>query len=161
MEGDKNAISEAESPEFSVPLNIDDDEGRRRPAGRSPWVGVDKKLVFRREKKARQPTAAEMTLPGDVLARLRGEARSMKKWVKAKKAGVTQEVVDEIRRTWSKGELAMVKFVEPLRRNMDRAHEILEVSCSPIFCFYDCFFGVTLILFLVTGFIILCDLNAL
>ncbi|XP_010922095.1 chloroplastic group IIA intron splicing facilitator CRS1, chloroplastic isoform X2 [Elaeis guineensis] len=127
MEEEENAIGEAESPEFSVPLNIGDDEGRRQ-AGRSPWMGVEKKLVFRREKKTRQPTAAELTLPGDVLVRLRGEARRMKKWVKAKKAGVTQEVVDEIRRTWRKGELAMVKFVEPLRRNMDRAHEILETK---------------------------------
>ncbi|XP_008797623.1 chloroplastic group IIA intron splicing facilitator CRS1, chloroplastic [Phoenix dactylifera] len=128
MEGEENATGEAESPEFSVPLNISDGEARWRPSRRSPWVGVEKKLVFRREKKARQPTAAELTLTGDVLARLRGEARRMKKWVKAKKAGVTQEVVDEIRRTWSKGELAMVKFVEPLRRNMDRAHEILETK---------------------------------
>ncbi|KAG1347086.1 Chloroplastic group IIA intron splicing facilitator CRS1, chloroplastic [Cocos nucifera] len=131
---EENAIGEAESREFSVPLNIGDDEGRRQ-AGRPPWAGVEKKLVFRREKRARQPTTAELTLPGDVLAGLRGEARRMKKWVKAKKAGVTQEVVDEIRRTWRKGELAMVKFVEPLRRNMVRAHEILE---SPLFNkYYD------------------------
>lgn len=125
---EENALDAAEPPEFSVPLDIGDDEGPRRPAGRTPWVGVEKKLVFRREKKVRQPTAAELTLPEDVLLRLRGEARKMKNWAKAKKAGVTQEVVDEIRKTWRKGELAMVKFVEPLRRNMDRAHEILETK---------------------------------
>jgi hypothetical protein len=37
-------------------------------------------------------------------------------------------VLEDLRREWAKGEeLAAVRIVEPLRRNMDRAREILEV----------------------------------
>ncbi|KAL9689417.1 hypothetical protein QQ045_009802 [Rhodiola kirilowii] len=57
--------------------------------------------------------------------RLRNEARRMRKWVKVKKAGVTLEVVAEIKLIWRNQELVMVKFDVPLCRNMPRACEIL------------------------------------
>ena len=55
----------------------------------------------------------------------------MRTWIKVKKAGVTQDVVDQIKRTWRRNELAMIKFDIPLCRNMDRAREIVEVLACP------------------------------
>lgn len=52
----------------------------------------------------------------------------MNRWIKARKAGITAEVVEEIKRIWRFHELAMVKIVDPLKRNMDRAREIVEVG---------------------------------
>ncbi|CAA6665309.1 unnamed protein product [Spirodela intermedia] len=101
--------------------------GNQPFSGKMPWVGSEKPLIFPRVKKPRTLTAAELILPEPLLARLRMEARKLNKWVKAKKAGVTDDVVDEIRATWRREELAMVRFVEPLCRNMDRAREIIEI----------------------------------
>nr|CAB3480781.1 unnamed protein product [Digitaria exilis]CAB3502493.1 unnamed protein product [Digitaria exilis] len=96
-----------------------------------PWAAARDeglKVALRREKKAREPTRAETELPADELERLRRLARGMGKWARAKKAGITDEVVEDLRREWARGEeLAAVRLVEPLRRNMDRAREILEV----------------------------------
>ena len=89
---------------------------------------AERAVVFRRVKKEKMVTSAERMLLEEVLGRLRSEARKIKVWVKAKKAGLTQDVVDEIGRRWKRSELVMVKFVEPLCRNMDRAMEIVEVS---------------------------------
>ncbi|XP_020251625.1 chloroplastic group IIA intron splicing facilitator CRS1, chloroplastic [Asparagus officinalis] len=93
-----------------------------------PWARVEERMVFRREKRERVATRAEMELPREELERLRVEARGLRKWVKAKKAGVTQEVVDGILKGWRKEELVMVKLVEPLCRNLDRAREIVEIK---------------------------------
>ena len=72
-------------------------------------------------------TAAELSLDSGLLERLRGEATKMKKWVKVKKAGVTWDIVSQIRFLWKNNELVMLKFDIPLCRNMDRAREIVEV----------------------------------
>lgn len=99
-----------------------------------PWAAARDeglKVALRREKKPRKPTRAETELETDELDRLRRLARGMGRWARAKKAGVTDEVVEEMRREWASGEeLAAVRIVEPLRRSMDRAREILEVSES-------------------------------
>lgn len=107
-------------------------EGKRKPVvGRKmPW-DRDKKLVFHRVKKDRILTAAELNLDKELLQRLRNEAARMTKWVKVKKAGVTQAVVDQINLTWKDSELAMLKFDLPLSKNMERAREIVEVWFSP------------------------------
>ncbi|RZS06435.1 hypothetical protein BHM03_00037104 [Ensete ventricosum] len=124
------AVADAgQAAEFGLPL---------RPAKggrgqRAPWVTAEAKLVFGREKKVKVVTLAESVLAPELLFRLRGEARRMTRWVKAKKAGVTQGVVEEIRRGWKENELVMVRIVEPLRRNMDRAREIVEVTGAIIF----------------------------
>lgn len=91
-----------------------------------PWARKER-VVIGRVKKEKVVTAAELSLDEDLVERLRGEAKEMRKWVKVKKAGVTQAVVDEIRFIWRRNELAMVKFDVPLCRNMDRAREIVEV----------------------------------
>ncbi|XP_027349462.1 chloroplastic group IIA intron splicing facilitator CRS1, chloroplastic isoform X2 [Abrus precatorius] len=98
-----------------------------RTNGRMPWE-KDEKLVFLSLKKEKVITAAELTLDKVLLRRLRNEAARMRVWLKVKKAGVTQTVVDEIKRTWRRNELAMVKFDIPLCRNMDRAREIVETK---------------------------------
>jgi len=93
-----------------------------------PWARAEERTVFRREKKVRVVTRAERELKKEELERLREEAKGMSRWVRAKKAGVTPEVVEEIVRGWRKEELVLVRFVDPLRRNMDRAREIVEVN---------------------------------
>lgn len=96
-----------------------------------PWAAArdeEIKVALRRERKVREPTRAERELEAAELERLRRAARGKDRWVRAKKAGVTDEVVEEVRREWARGqELAAVRVVEPLRRCMDRAREILEV----------------------------------
>ncbi|MQL83280.1 hypothetical protein Taro_015769 [Colocasia esculenta] len=108
-------------------LGCSEEEGGS-PGGAMPWVGTEKPVVSPRAKKPKVVTAAELTLPEALLTRLRTEALKLTKWVKAKKAGVTDDVVDEIRASWRRNELVMVKFVEPLCRNMDRAREIVEIK---------------------------------
>lgn len=95
--------------------------------GKVPWLR-EERFVFRRMKKERMVTKAETMLDGELIERLKDEARKMRKWVKVKKAGVTESVVFEIRLAWRRNELAMVKFDVPLCRNMDRAREILELK---------------------------------
>lgn len=79
-------------------------------------------------KKEKVVSKAELSLDKELLERLRGEAAKMRTWVKVKKAGVTQSVVDEIRLTWRTSELAMIKFYMPLCRNMNRARDIVEMK---------------------------------
>ncbi|KAL8117976.1 chloroplastic group IIA intron splicing facilitator CRS1, chloroplastic isoform X2 [Apium graveolens] len=90
-----------------------------------PWER-DERIFFRRVKKEKVVTAAELSLDSEVLERLRGEAAKMKKWIKVKQAGVTWEIVSQIRCIWRNNELVMLKFDLPLCRNMDRAREIVE-----------------------------------
>lgn len=101
--------------------------GDSRIGEKMPWERDDG-FVFRRMKKERAVSAAEMSLEKELLERLRGEAAKMRQWVKVKKAGVTQAVVDNIKLIWMRNELAMVKFDVPLCRNIDRAQEIVEVG---------------------------------
>lgn len=100
----------------------------KKSDGKLPWLREEEKVVFRRMKKERVLTQAEIILDKDLLERLRRKAMRMRKWVKVMKAGVTQAVVDEIRLAWRKNELVMVKFGIPLRKNMDRAREIVEMK---------------------------------
>lgn len=97
-----------------------------------PWAAArdeEIKVALRRERKVREPTRAERELKAAELERLRRAARGKDRWVRAKKAGVTDEVVEEVRREWARGqELAAVRVVEPLRLCMDRAREILEIK---------------------------------
>ncbi|XP_065848337.1 chloroplastic group IIA intron splicing facilitator CRS1, chloroplastic isoform X2 [Euphorbia lathyris] len=92
-----------------------------------PWE-KEEKFVYQKIKKEKVITKTELSLDRELLERLRTEAARMKNWVKVKKAGVTQGVVDEIRCVWRRNELAMVKFDVPLCRNMNRAREIVELK---------------------------------
>ncbi|GKE43113.1 chloroplastic group IIA intron splicing facilitator CRS1, chloroplastic, partial [Tanacetum coccineum] len=117
--------------EFGVSLGDDDsaNEGDHRQWGsrKMPWERTEK-MVFRREKRVPPVTAADVTLDEVLLERLRSEARKMRSWVKVKKIGVSESVVEQIRLIWNSDELAMVKFDLPLCRNMDRAREIVETK---------------------------------
>ncbi|XP_057733671.1 chloroplastic group IIA intron splicing facilitator CRS1, chloroplastic-like [Arachis stenosperma] len=106
----------------------DDEEQVRRRKRRMPWEKDEKSVLFARLKKEKPVTAADLTLDEVLLKRLRSEAAKMRIWVKVKKLGVTQDVVDEIKRTWRNNELAMLKFDIPLCKNMDRAREIVEMK---------------------------------
>lgn len=120
---------EAEGYDFSVPIEevVGEEEEDLRMNPRMPWV-VTQKVVFRRTKKERVVTAAELSLPESLLKKLKCDAEKIKKWVKVPKAGVTEAVIDEINVIWKRGELAMVKFDIPLCRYMDRAREIIELK---------------------------------
>ncbi|GAU34833.1 hypothetical protein TSUD_259130 [Trifolium subterraneum] len=95
--------------------------------GRLPWE-KDEKIDFLRVKKEKIVSFADLKLDKALLQRLRSEAAKMRIWVKVKKAGVTRDVVKEIKRTWRTNELAMVKFDIPLCKNMDRSREIVETK---------------------------------
>ncbi|XP_011021270.1 PREDICTED: chloroplastic group IIA intron splicing facilitator CRS1, chloroplastic [Populus euphratica] len=92
-----------------------------------PWVR-EERVGNWRMKKEKLVSKAELSLDKELLERLRGEAAKMRTWVKVKKAGVTQSVVNEIRLTWRTSELAMMKFYMPLCRNMNRARDIVEMK---------------------------------
>lgn len=111
---------------------LGEDKGTRN-GWKMPWES-NEGFIFRRTKKEKAETEAELRLDKALLERLRGEAANMRQWVKVKKAGVTQGIVGEIRMVWRRNELAMLKFDVPLRWNMDRAREIVEVRF--VFNFY-------------------------
>lgn len=108
--------------------SLKENEEVRRSKERLPWEKDDDMFGFVKVKREKPVTAAELTLDGVLLRRLRNEAARIRTWIKVKKAGVTQTVVDEIKRTWRRNELAMVHFDIPLCRNMDRAREIVETK---------------------------------
>ncbi|KAK4755164.1 hypothetical protein SAY87_008921 [Trapa incisa] len=112
---------------LQVPSDLGKGKGKLYSGRKLPWMR-DERVIFRRTKKEKVVTTVELTLDKGVLARLRMEAKKMRKWVKVMKIGVSKEVVDEINRIWRRNELAMVKFGIPLCRNMDRAQEILEMK---------------------------------
>ncbi|KAK8688806.1 hypothetical protein V6N13_087545 [Hibiscus sabdariffa] len=120
-----------ESEEFEIG-NWFEEIGSERDVKRfdrkTPWMREEEELVFRRMKKEKVLTRAEISLDKYLLERLRKKAARMRKWVKVMKAGVTQAVVDEIRLAWRDDELVMLKFSVPLCRNMDRAREIAEMK---------------------------------
>ncbi|KAK8961881.1 hypothetical protein KSP40_PGU012183 [Platanthera guangdongensis] len=126
-------VKETMPIDFSTPLDeldaISSANGigvRRR---KEPWAfAKEERLVYPRLNKKRILTKAEMVLPTVELERHREEAMEIRKWVRGKKAGLTPEVVKGINRAWRKNELAMVKLVNPLRLNMVRAPEIVEVA---------------------------------
>ncbi|KAG8384102.1 hypothetical protein BUALT_Bualt04G0083100 [Buddleja alternifolia] len=113
-----------ENNEFDIPLADIENEGKLK---KLPWQR-DERMVVRRVKKEKAVTAAELSLDGILLERLRGEAATIRQWVKVKKAGVTQAVVDQVHCIWRDDELALIKFDLPLCRNMDRAREIVEMK---------------------------------
>lgn len=112
-----------ENDEFDIPLADVENEGKLK---KLPWQR-DERMVVRKVTKDKAVTPAELSLDGMLLERLRGEAATIRQWVKVKKAGVTQAVVDQVHCIWRDSELALIKFDLPLCRNMDRAREIVEV----------------------------------
>lgn len=130
--------SDLEEIELGLQISSDQVEGKGKSyfGGKLPWV-KDERVIFRRTKKEKAVTTAELTLDKELLARLRMEAKKMRKWVKVMKIGVSKEVVDEINRIWRRSELAMVKFDIPLCRNMDRAQEIVEVRFWYLPCYLE------------------------
>ncbi|CAA0817271.1 Chloroplastic group IIA intron splicing facilitator CRS1- chloroplastic [Striga hermonthica] len=116
------------SGKFDIPLGEVVKELKLR---KMPWEG-DEKTVTRRVMKEKVATFAELNLDRNLLERLRDEAAKMKKWVKVKKAGVTQAVVDEVHSIWRNDELALIKFDVPLCWNMGRAREIVEMKSGGI-----------------------------
>lgn len=108
---------------FDIPLSEVEKEVKLK---KFPWERGEK-MVIRKVKKEKVVTAAELSLDGMLLERLRDEAALIRKWVKVNKAGVTQDVDDQVQFIWRNNELALLKFGIPLCRNMDRAREIIEV----------------------------------
>ncbi|KAL6520116.1 hypothetical protein OROHE_017259 [Orobanche hederae] len=113
-----------ESSGFDIPLA---EVVKELKLKKLPWLR-DEKMVISRVKKEKFVTAAESTLDGILLDRLRDEAAMLRKWVKVKKSGVTQAVVSQVHFIWRNNELALIKFDVPLCWDMDRAREIVEMK---------------------------------
>ncbi|XP_071735249.1 chloroplastic group IIA intron splicing facilitator CRS1, chloroplastic, partial [Rutidosis leptorrhynchoides] len=117
--------------EFDLKLgNLGDDDGggdKRWVRRKLPWERSET-MVFRRTKKEKVVTSADLNLDEGLLERLRNEAKKMRNWVKVNKVGVNESVLEQIRLIWNTEELVMIKFDMPLCRNMDRAREIVEVK---------------------------------
>lgn len=122
-ENSEEAQESLESNGFDIPLGEVEKEVRLK---KMPWERDDR-MVIGRVKKEKVATVAELRLDDMLLERLGGEAARIRKWVKVKKAGVTQAVVDQVHFVWRNNELALLKFDLPLCRNMQRALEIVEV----------------------------------
>ncbi|XP_073151397.1 chloroplastic group IIA intron splicing facilitator CRS1, chloroplastic [Henckelia pumila] len=114
--------------EFGIPL---ENVGKGEKSNNLPWER-EERMVTTRRKKEKVATAAESSLDGELLRRLRSEAATMKTWVKVKKAGVTEDVVNQVVLTWRSDELALLKFDLPLCRNLDRAREIVELKTGGV-----------------------------
>nr|GMD51977.1 chloroplastic group IIA intron splicing facilitator CRS1, chloroplastic isoform X1 [Ipomoea batatas] len=95
---------------------------------RMPWQREEEGIVIKRINTEKAMTPAEAILDREFLERLRDKSARMRKWVKVNKAGVTQDVVNQVRLIWRTDELAMLKFDVPLCRNMARAREIVEMK---------------------------------
>lgn len=114
--------------EFGIPL-VDVDKSKKLK--KLPWER-EERILTTKVKKEKVATAAESSLDGELLRRLRSEAATMKTWVKVKKAGVTEAVVDQVILVWRSDELALLKFDLPLSRNLDRAREIVELKTGGV-----------------------------
>ncbi|XP_011099540.1 chloroplastic group IIA intron splicing facilitator CRS1, chloroplastic isoform X1 [Sesamum indicum] len=117
-----------ESNGFDIPLPEVEKEVKLKEM---PWQRHEK-MVIRMVKKEKVVRADELGLDEMLLERLRGEAATIRKWVKVKKAGVTQAVVDQVHFVWRNNELALLKFDLPLCRNMHRAREIVEMKTGGV-----------------------------
>ncbi|XP_050220049.1 CRM-domain containing factor CFM3, chloroplastic/mitochondrial [Mercurialis annua] len=69
---------------------------------------------------------AERILAEHELKRLRNVALRMFERIKVGKAGITQDLVDEIHEKWRLNEVVKLKFEDALSCNMTRTHEMLE-----------------------------------
>ncbi|KAL0343361.1 UNVERIFIED_CONTAM: Chloroplastic group IIA intron splicing facilitator CRS1, chloroplastic [Sesamum angustifolium] len=117
-----------ESNGFDIPLPEVEKEVKSKEM---PWQR-DERMVIRMVKKEKVVRADELGLDEMLLERLRGEAATIRKWVKVKKAGLTQAVVDQVHFVWRNNELALLKFDLPLCRNMHRAREIVEMKTGGV-----------------------------
>ncbi|CAH9088493.1 unnamed protein product [Cuscuta epithymum] len=104
------------------------ESGEGKGSSRMPWKREQAIGIIKRTKKEKVMMADEMGLGTELLERLTDMAARMRQWVKVKKAGVTQAVVDRVHCIWRTDELAMLKFDVPLCRNMVRAKEIVEIK---------------------------------
>ncbi|KAL9158453.1 hypothetical protein ABFS82_08G069900 [Erythranthe guttata] len=123
-ENTKEARWNLKIDEFDLPFGEAENEAKSK---KMPWES-DETVVIRRVQKEKVVTSAESSLDPVLLERLKEEAALIRKWVKVKKAGVTQSVVDQVSLFWRNNELALVNFDLPLCRNMDRAREIIEMK---------------------------------
>ncbi|XP_043703576.1 CRM-domain containing factor CFM2, chloroplastic-like [Telopea speciosissima] len=74
----------------------------------------------------REPTLAELTIPGRELRRLRTLGIALKKRLKVGKAGITEGIVNGIHERWRRSELVKINCEDICKMNMKRTHEILE-----------------------------------
>ncbi|CAL0332547.1 unnamed protein product [Lupinus luteus] len=104
-----------------------------------PWEREEYEVVDKKEKdkgeegengfrkrRAKAPSLAELTLEDELLRRLRREGMTVRERINVPKAGLTQDVMDKIHKTWRREELVRLKFHEELARDMKTAHKIVE-----------------------------------
>lgn len=154
--GDKGSDFEEAEGMVDVPQTLEEighgykfGESEGKGIRRMPWQR-EEGIVIKRMNTEKEMTAAEASLDRELLEGLRDKAARMRKWVKVKKAGMTRDVVDQVRLIWRTDELAMLKFDVPLCRNMARAREIVEVGvlCEHFYNIPDAFFPQRMLTFL-------------
>ncbi|XP_078438858.1 CRS1 / YhbY (CRM) domain-containing protein [Wolffia australiana] len=96
-----------------------------------PWEregdgGEEVELGAKKERRAKAPTMAELTIEDAELRRLRRLGIQLRERVSVPKAGVTQAIQEKMHDAWRKGELVRLKFHESLTHDMKTAHEIVE-----------------------------------
>ncbi|OIW11950.1 hypothetical protein TanjilG_02157 [Lupinus angustifolius] len=104
-----------------------------------PWEREEYEVVDKKEKekgeegenefrkrRAKAPSLAELTLEDELLRRLRREGMTIRERINVPKAGLTEDVMDKIHKTWRREELVRLKFHEELARDMKTAHKIVE-----------------------------------
>ncbi|XP_061357575.1 CRM-domain containing factor CFM3, chloroplastic/mitochondrial [Gastrolobium bilobum] len=107
-----------EDEEMVLPWEREKDEKEKEKGGGGD-VGLRKRSV-------KAPTLAELTLEDELLRRLRREGMRVRERISIPKAGLTQDVMDNIHKKWRKEELVRLKFHEDLAGDMKTAHDIVE-----------------------------------
>lgn len=93
-------------------------------------VVIKEKYQERSKKKENVPTLAELTLSRQELKRLRTAGIALKKKLKVGKAGITEGIVNGIHERWRQSELVKITCDDICKMNMNRTHELLEVTLS-------------------------------
>ncbi|KAK7291427.1 hypothetical protein RIF29_06562 [Crotalaria pallida] len=99
---------------------VDNNKKEKKNKGEEELKGMMKK------RRVKAPSLAELTLEDELLRRLRREGMRIRERISVPKAGLTQDVMDKIHKTWRKEELVRLKFHEELARDMKTAHKIVE-----------------------------------
>ncbi|KAE9600270.1 hypothetical protein Lal_00046139 [Lupinus albus] len=115
------------------------DEGKLNDEMVLPWEREAYETVGKKEnekgekgenglskRRAKAPSLAELTLEDELLRRLRREGITIRERINVAKAGLTQDVMDKIHKTWRREELVRLKFHEELARDMKTVHKIVE-----------------------------------
>lgn len=91
---------------------------------------MKQKRLDKKPKEKVVPSLAELKLSGEELRRLRTIGIGLRKKLKIGKAGITEGIVNGIHERWRNVEVVKIECEDLCRLNMNRTHDLLEVSGS-------------------------------